>query len=344
MPATEYTLGRLGGARSRLLATRGLDDLLSRPGLSGRLDALRSSVWGRSLPPPAPGPGPDVGGVEEALAGAFHREMRRLVADLGGAPGRLFAAFLLIDDAASLKGPMRAIARGLKPQHASRLLEPSPSLDREALLQLAGSPDAAAAAGLLSGWGSPFAAAVAAHAAEIRTPGGLLRTEVAIDRAAFEAVRRAARGPGEDRRVLRRLAAVRADLVNAATLLAVDGQPETEDLCAPGGERIDAAAFARMAVLSGPQLAGALATSLQDLLGAPSAAALQLAAPLAADHLLGRALARVARAEARRSPLSLAVPCAWAVELLEEMKRVRLILRGTELGFPPARLADLLEA
>jgi len=65
---------------------------------------------------------------------------------------------------------------------------------------------------------------------------------------------------------------------------------------------------------------------------------------MVADHLMGRALARAARAAARRSPLSLAVPCAYALDLVEELRRVRLLLRGTELGLPPATLVDLLEA
>ena len=344
MAGAEYTLGRLGGARSRLLSGRGLAEVLARPDLTARLDAMRPSVWGPSLALPVAGRAPDLAAVEEALAEAFRREMLRVAGGLGGTPGRLFSAFLLLDDAASLKGPLRAIARGLTPEEASRLLEPSPGFSREALLALAASADASAAAGLLSGWGSPFAAAVAGRSGDIRKPGGLARVEAAVDQAAFEGVLRAARGPGEDRRVLRRLAGARADLGNAGVLLALDGQADPEEFRAPGGERIGAAAFARMAALSGARLATALAEALEDLLGSPSPAAQLLALPLAADHLMGRSLARAARREARRSPLSLAVPCAWALDLREELRRVRLALRGAELGFPPARLVDLLEA
>jgi vacuolar-type H+-ATPase subunit C/Vma6 len=144
--------------------------------------------------------------------------------------------------------------------------------------------------------------------------------------------------------VLRRLAALRADLANAATLLATAGEPEVDGLFLPGGNAIGAEAFRELAALAPRRLPEALAARLEPVLGPRARTAPLLAGPLVADHLLGRALARAARREARRDPLSLAVPCAWLLDLCEEVRRVRLVMRATDLGYPPAGLLDLLEA
>ncbi|HVP66734.1 MAG TPA: V-type ATPase subunit [Anaeromyxobacteraceae bacterium] len=342
MAHSDFALGRLGGARSRLLAEAGLADLLARPDLPSRVERLGASVWA-SAPSPVAGRPADLEGVEAALAAAFRTETRRVLGDLVGADRRLCATFFLTLDASSLKGPLRALARGLSPAEATAFVDPSPGFDREELLALAASSGVGAVAERLAGRNSPFAPVVAAHAAELLRPGGLLHLEVALDRVAFGSVLSAARGRGEDRAVLRSLAAVRADLANAAVLLALGGGPEPGDLQVPGGERIDADRFRRLCSLSGAPLASAVAAALSDLVERGKVGAL-LGNPLVADHVLGRALARAARAAGRRFPLSIAVPCAYVLDLAEELRRVRVLLRGTELGFPPAALVDLLEA
>ena len=344
MTRGDYALGRLGGARSRLLAAGGLTDLLARADLPERLDLLRPSLWGASLPAAPAGRPAELDGVEAALAAEFRRQIERVADDLEGARRRRFQAFLLSQEAASLKGLLRALSRGLKPEEATGLLEPAVALGRAELLELAASKDAAEVASRLAAWKSPFARSVAEHAEAFRTPGGLFRLEAALDRVAFATALAEARGPGEDRRVLRRLTGAQADLANAALLLALAGIPEPPELGAPGGERIGEDEFRRLSGQAGAPLAVALARRLSDLLGPADAAAAELLKPLAADHLFGRALCRFARAEARSSPLSLAVPCAFALDLVEELRRVRLVLRATELGYPPSALLELLEA
>jgi vacuolar-type H+-ATPase subunit C/Vma6 len=339
MAGRDYVLARLGGARAGLLDAAGLEDLLSRPDAAGRLEVLRASVWRAAA---GSGPGPD--DVEGALSRVARREAGRVLDEIDARSRRMLAAFLLADDARALKGALRAVSRALPAERAAAMLEPSTSLDLAALRELAASADGPALAGALEARGSPFAAAVRAHAAELRKPGALLRAEVALDAAAAAALRRRARGPGQDRGVLRRLAALRADLANAATLLAAGGEPEADGLWLEGGERLGAETFRALAALASRRLAEALATRLEPVLGPRARTAPLLASPLVADHLLGRALVRAARREARRAPLSLAVPCAWLLDLGEEVRRVRLVLRATDLGYPPAGLLDLLEA
>jgi vacuolar-type H+-ATPase subunit C/Vma6 len=339
MAGRDYVLARLGGARTGLLDTAGIDDLLSRPDAEGRMEVLRDSLWRAAA---EAGPGLDA--VEAALGAVARRQAGRVLAEIDVRSRRLLEAFLLAEDARALKGALRAVARAIPAERAAALLEPSPALDLPALRELAASSDGPALAAALEAHASPFAPAVRSLAADLRKPGALLRAEVALDAAAAEAFRRRSRGPGPDRSILRRLASLRTDLANAATLLAAAGEAEVHGLHLPGGAAIGADAFRELAALAPRRLPEALAARLEPVLGPRGRTAPLLASPLVADHLLGHALARAARREARRWPLSLAVPCAWLLDLGEELRRVRLVVRATELGYPPAGLLDLLEA
>jgi vacuolar-type H+-ATPase subunit C/Vma6 len=333
----DFTLGRLGGARSGLLASSGLRDLVACVTPGERMAALRSTLWtsaaeARSLEE-----------AEAALEARARREAARTLEDLDPAARRLVDAFLLPQDARALRGALRALAGALPPERGSALLGPTPALGEERLREISSCPDAAAAAVRLASWGSPFAEALRASA-DLRKPAALAAAEASLDRAAAQGVRRAARGPGADRRALRELASARADLSAAASLIALASEPGRDTVPIEGGDRLTPVEVKRISQLPAPEVPAALARSLQDLLGDPRLAAEELESPSLADHLLGRALARHARGVARSAPLSIAVPCAWLVEVGEELRRVRLVLRATAEGFPPAALLDLLEA
>jgi vacuolar-type H+-ATPase subunit C/Vma6 len=336
-PGRDFALARIGGARSGLLAAAGLRDLIARAGQAERLAALRSTLWA---------PAADAATLEEAEAAIEARalrEARTVLADLEPSARRLVDAFLLPEDARALRGALRAVAGALAPERAALLLAPTPGLGRERLREIAACPDGAAVAERLSSWSSPFAE-VLRTATDLRKPAALAAVEVALDRKAADTLRRAGRGPGVDRRALRELAGARADLVAAASLLALSSEPGREAFPVEGGDRLGPAAVDRISRLPSTEVPAALASALGDLLGDPASAATALASPALADHRLGRALARHAHLIARRSPLTVAVPCAWLVEVGEELRRVRLVLRATAEGFPPGALLDLLEA
>lgn len=334
----DFVLGRLGGARSSLLGPEGLRELASRAAEGEEAAVLRGSGWA----PAAGARTPEDG--EAALLARAGRSIGFGVRHLGPRPRRLLLAWLLPDDARALCGALRAQAAALGPERAAALLDPTPALDRSRLLQVAACADAAAAAALLDSWGSPLAEPLREAGADLRRPGALRAAEDALHRAASGLLRRAARGPGPDRRALRELASARLDLAAAAEILALAGEPAREARPIDGGDRLTAAEGARIAGLSRDEAAGALAVALRDLLGDPGPAAEALARPDSADHLLGRALARHARRLARRAPLTVAVPIAWVVEVREELRRVRLVLRARSGGLPASRLLDLLEA
>ena len=342
MPRCDFANARLGARRSRLLGPSGLRDLLTRASLEARLDLLRASGYGPAVPPP--GVAADLlAAVERGLATLHRREILRIAADLEGrVPRRLFHAWLALDEAEALKTVFRGLARNEPADRILSLAEPSPGLGWEQLRALASAPSAAEAVARLAAAGSPFAPAAAEALAGLGRPGGALRLEVAIDRVAYARAQGAARGHGEDRRVLSRLVALRADLTNAATLLKLDGTGDAAELFVPGGERLRRRRFLELAGLPRRERLPALPSLVPPGIRAEAAAA--LGHHLGAEHVLRRALERAVRREARDRPLSVAVPLSFLQDRRAEMRRIRLVLRGTEFGLPADDLVMLLEA
>ena len=239
---------------------------------------------------------------------------------------------------------IEALPNILSAERAASLLEPSPSLGLERLREIASCRDATAVDARLATWDSPFTGSAVAAGPDLRKPGALAAVEVAVDAAATRTALRSARGPGDDRRALRELCAARADLSAAATLLALSGEVERDALQALRGDRLGPIEVARISSLPAAEVPAAIARALRDLLGGSGDPVQALGQPALADHLLGRAAVRHARQVARRFPLSIAAPCAFVAEVLEELRRIRLVLRATAEGYPPAALLDALEA
>jgi vacuolar-type H+-ATPase subunit C/Vma6 len=282
--------------------------------------------------------------VETALEARAREAISGALRDLPSGARDLVLAYLLPDDVRAVRGALRAVAASLPAERAAPLLEPSPALGRERLRELASCPDVRGVDARLEAWGSPLAGVVSAACPDLRKPGALLLAESALHAAALRAATRAGRGPGADRRALRELVAARADLAAASTLLSLAGEPGRDAIPIGGGDRLAPADVARITSLPGPDVPVAVAAALRDLLAGATDPPGALGSPSLADHLLGHAAVRHARRVARRLPLTVAVPCAFAAEVLEELRRIRLVLRATAEGFPPGALLDLLEA
>jgi vacuolar-type H+-ATPase subunit C/Vma6 len=334
----DFVLGRLAGIRAALLGVAGLRDLVGRDSSSDRHAVLRTTAWAVAAE----------GRSDEDVVAALESRAREAVAgslrDLPPGARDLVLAYLLPEDVRAVRGALRAVAAGLPAERAAPLLEPSPALGRERLRELASCTDVRGLDARLEAWGSPLAGAASAACPDLRKPGALLVAETALHAAGWHAAFRAVRGPGADRRVVRELLSARADLAAASTLLSLAGEPGRDAIPIRGGKRLDAAGVARIAALPGHDVPGAVAAALRDLLAGVTDPAAALGSPSLADHVLGRAAVRHARRVARRHPLTVAVPCAFAAEVLEELRRIRLVLRATAEGFPPGALLDLLEA
>ena len=79
---------------------------------------------------------------------------------------------------------------------------------------------------------------------------------------------------------------------------------------------------------------------VSPVLAAALAVALGAAEPAPLDARWAQGVHRLGD----RVLLTVAVPIAWIVEVGEELRRVRLVLRARAGGLPPSRLLDLLEA
>jgi vacuolar-type H+-ATPase subunit C/Vma6 len=339
MARLDYSNARTGARRARLLGPGGVRELLLRPTLAARIEWLAAA--GKLAPGPPPRELAPLPGAERMLREALRADEARLAGEAEGAgPRRLLAAALGLRAAGAIKAVLRGVATGMPAPRIVALAEAAGGLDGEAVRTLSGaaSPEEVArsleAAG--SPWGLPLREALAG-----RDRRGLLPAEVAVDRAGHAGVARAARGRGEDARVLRAWLAERADARNGATLLAALLPPGESaapgGLHLEGGRRIDAAAFARLARAPMPERRRVVG-------GALGVDPLLLVDPAAADRWIERVAARRLGRLARASPLSLAVPLAWLEARREEVRRIAVLLRATELGLPGDEVLALVEA
>lgn len=327
---------RVGARRSRLIGPEGLRELLVRPTVEGRIELLVRT--GRLAAAPAAPEKAQLTAVEAALRAAVRADEARLVREVEGARARrLLTAALGLEEAQALKVLLRGTARGVAPDRLVAMASATAgALPEERLRSLASAPSPEALATRLATEGSPFAAALEDGLRE-RDRAGLLSAEVAIDRVAFARVASEAREAGEDAAGLLEWLAIRADVRNATTLLALGVGVPARDLFVQGGGRLGASAFARLA-REPPEVRRAAVAALVPC------GAERLADPSAAERILARAAVGRLTLAARRRPLSLAVPLAWIEARRDEVRRIAVVLRGAALELPGDSILDLVEA
>jgi V/A-type H+-transporting ATPase subunit C len=320
--------------RARLLRNDTLRELLARGTLEARLDVLRAATCDLE----GGTGGPDaLAAAEASLRAGVRRAAARLLRDVEGRRARvLLAAFLALDEAAAVKAVARGVALGASLDVIVASAPPTPALPEPVLREAAAAADLGAALASLASAGSAIAAAVL-EARPAAGDGGLAALELAADRAAHARARSACRRGGEDAAVLARHLEDRADVRNALTLLALAGAPPAADPFLAGGRRLP---LAMLRALAGSRDAGAACAAVAKVFGLSAGA---VATPWAAERALEEAvLARLHR-EARRRPLSLAVPLAYLLARCAETRRAALVLRGASLGLPADEILDLAE-
>jgi V/A-type H+-transporting ATPase subunit C len=316
----DYAVARVRAMRSRLLGRAGIAALLAERGLAARLELLKRTDYGEALAA-HPVPGDPLAEAERGLSARLMHDLEQIDRFLAGERVRaLFRAILAFEDGWMLKTILRGVAAGQPPERIVPLLMPTPGLGLAALAELVRQRDVKAVVDMLATWRSPYAPALLDALGATAQRLDLLPLEVVLDRLLFGRAIEAARGDGEDGRMLHAFLEAQIDLVNAATRLKLGDQGGAEEFLIPGGRPGRAARDRAYALLAG----------VDD--------------PAAADQMLHRTLAGTIRREASRNPLSLAVPLSYVLDRRAEIQRIRLVLRGAEFGLPAADLLELVEA
>jgi hypothetical protein len=281
--------------------------------------------------------------VDRALVAEESAQRADLEAFVGGRAREALRSILVLEAVGALAVLLRGVARGEEVEQVMARHVDVPELPAHVARAVAAAPNLEGAAAVLGGAGSPLAAVLREALPAARSEPAQLHLEVAMQRAALARARAAALLAGPDRGVLRDALALHADHVNAATLLSVESAAHAQDLHLEGG-RLGRGPFARLAALPPADRAAPLAAFVTPPGVRPRLGSADLARPAAAEQRLAAVRARAMHALARARPLGLAVPLSWLLSVRCELRRVRLVLRGTAFAMPADDLLDLVEA
>jgi V/A-type H+/Na+-transporting ATPase subunit C len=345
MPRCDYANARVGAMRSRLFGRAGMRDVVSRANLGARMEFLTQSEYGGAIRAGLASRLEPLPAVEQALRTQLRRDADRIGASIEGrAQRRLFQVPFLFVDAENLQTILRGLARTEPSDRILRLTLTTPTLPEADLRELAGQHDVEAAIEVIRSKSPGFHGELARALPAYRTHKDGIHLDVALHRAALEQATALCAGKGEDAGVVRRYVRLRADLANVATLLKLEGAPSSADFYLTGGERLLPAEYRRLAeTRPALRIRGAVADWVRRNLGPSLANLVRSGGTFAADSMVDRAAEEMLRREARARPLSIAVPLAFLLERMSEVKRVRLALRGTEFGLPAVEMVELLE-
>lgn len=329
-------IARVRGLHGHLLGRRGVTELAAQPSLAARIELLRRAglVTGAAL---------TLRQVERELRAGVARDLARVDRWLAGdRSGPLVRAIVAFTDAWSLKTVLRGVERNEPAARLRALLAPTVELGEGELAELAAQRGARQVINLLASWRSPYAEPLLAAAAASGGTIDLPALELALDRFVHaRALRLARRRLGTDGAVARKLLAIAADLANAATLLALAGRANLEELFLDGGQALSRERFAKLARMTRAEVHDAIRGDRR--LALEAAFTDGVLEPFRLQRLVALRPLRPLRRVAREHPLSIAVPLLYVLELLDELRAVRLILEAGELGLPAHELVELVE-
>lgn len=339
----DYANARISARRAQLLGPAGLREVAMRTGLEDQLEVLRRSLWGRALGNERSDAPRDVAGVERALAREESTQRAEIEQFVRVDAREALRALLLPDAVSALAILLRGVARGEEADQVLSRHGDIPELPRAVARAVASASDLHGAAAALEAGGSPLAPILRGALPAAKTEPAQLHLEVAMQRAALARARAAAMGAGGERAPLGDALVLQVDHVNAATLLSVETAAHAQDLHLEGG-RLGRAQFARLAALPPAERVAPLAAFVNPGGVAGRVSASDLVRPAAAEQRLAAIRERSLHTAARARPLGLAVPLAWLVAIRCELRRIRVVLRGTAFAVPADELLELVEA
>jgi vacuolar-type H+-ATPase subunit C/Vma6 len=338
----DYANARISARRSQLLGAVGLREVATRGALDAQVEVLRRSLWGRALERDREAPR-DLSAVERALAGEETAQRADVEAFVGRRLRDVLRSVLLLDAVGALAILLRGVARGDEVEQVLARHVEAPELSVAVARAVASAPDLAGASAALEAAKSPLAPILREALPAARNEPAQLHLEVAMQRAALARARAAAVRARAEADVLREALSLYADHVNAATLLSVASAAHAQDLHLEGG-RLGRAPFARLAALPPAERVAPLAAFVNPPGSRARLGPSDLVRPGAAEQRLAAVRERALHAAARARPLGLAVALSWLVAVRCELRRIRLVLRGTAFAMPADDLLDLVEA
>ena len=344
MAGCDYANARVRAMKGRLLGQEGILELLAQPGLTARLEYLKKTDYGEAVAAHLARELDPLRGAEQGLRMRLVDDLLRIDRFLSGERVRsLLQAMLAFEDGWSLKTILRGVNRGEPPERIFLLLAPTPGLDDPALRELVRQREVKAVVDLLATWRSPYALPLTEAFGRYLTHRELYLLEVTLDQFLFAQAVEAARGDGEDGRILLGFLETQIDLTNAGTLLKLAAGARGEEFFIPGGRLMSLKRFRQLSTLGERELREALAQQGRLHLDPRLTMMGERGDPFTTDQMLHQALREAMRREARVHPLSLAVPLDFVLERQAEVRQIRLVLRGTEFGLPAGELLALVE-
>jgi vacuolar-type H+-ATPase subunit C/Vma6 len=331
----DYAVARVRAMRCRLLGRRGLLDLLGQPDLTARLELLRRTGH-------AAGGAHTPHDVARALRARLARDSAAIAALFADTRhGRLLRAVGAIFDGWVLAAVLRGVEHSEPPAQLLSLLTPTAELDDAALRELVAQRSVRDVVALLATWGSRYAAPLEdAMPRKPRVPDPLA-LELALERFRYADALSVAAHEGAEGRLVTSLVRSMIDFTNATTLLKIAGHGAPSELFVPGGRALSLARFTKLAALPAHEAEAAIAADRALRLG-PAFSGGRLD-PFRVEGLITARLRAALARPAREEPLSVAVPLLYLIDRREELRAIRVVLEGTELGLPASELADLVE-
>ncbi len=339
--------------QGRLLPRARYDPLLSQPTTAGLLDLLKDSPYARALewtaeiPDQASYPN-EMARIDEAFRQDLTWCLAKLTDIASERPRTLLEVILLRWDVYNLKTVLRGIWVSATVEDILASALPGGVLGAIALAELARAPTLRAVAETLATWRMPLAGPVREGLGPLGEVETLQPVEFNLDRFTYSQGFRVVADGDENDRVVRDYLRFLVGKTNLLTALRYQQERTALSPIEAGRHFLEAEGwFTRPlydAVVGAPDLRqglSLLAPTPYRWLAESFAEGESLSLPLV-ERRLDRALIRETARLSRRDPLGIGVVIAYVERKINEVRNIRMIMRGRALGMGAEQVAEWL--
>ncbi len=348
-----YLNARVHAMQGRLLARPQYDELLGKPTIHEVLEQLLTSPYSKAISGTSETLA-EIQRLEEGLRIDLWTHLRKIREMATENPRVLLDAALFRWDVENLKAILRGARVNVPVEELLASTIPIGMLDDVALAELARTRSLMEVADLLETWRIPLGKPIRNELREHGEPQTLLSLEVAMDRFAFShSIRLTSRGQEQGRQVKKYLLFL-VDQVNVlmAFRCLTDVELKTIDAAETYfldvGGRLTRQTFHAIVSARAHESASDIAHGLSKLMGTPHAWLAHAAQEASTDAVsliekkLREALLRETRKLALWDPLGIGVALRYAERKINEVRNLRLIMRGKTHGLSAGQIAEWL--